>query len=285
MKYQAIESQMAEYSVSFLCQVFEVSRSGFYDWLGRDRSSKQAEERRVVQLIIQVHQSSRRSYGSPRVARKLASMGESYSEGTVARLMRRHGIMAKTKRKFRHTTDSNHSKPVSPNLLAQDFSATAPGQKFVGDITYIPTRQGWAYLACVMDVYSRKIVGWRLRPRMTEDLVIDALTAAARSSETGKATVFHSDRGSQYAGKRFRKVVEALNIRQSMSRKANCYDNAMIESFFSTLKKELVHWEDYQTRDQAMSSIFEWIECFYNRQRLHSGIGYLTPCQYEAMSA
>ena len=285
MKFEAIKQQMSSYSVSMLCRLFGVSRSGFYSWLSRDDAPRDQEEFRLVRLIEKIHQGSRCNYGSPRIARILDGMGETCSTAMVARLMRKYGIRAKTKRKFRHTTDSNHRLPVAPNKLAQNFTASRIGEKLVGDITYIHTDEGWLYLACVMDVFSRKIIGWKLRSRMTKDLVSDALTMAVRRAKIAPGALFHSDRGSQYASLSFRRVLDCFRLDQSMSRRANCYDNSMMESFFATLEKEFVHCEKFVTRDQAQSAIFEWIECYYNRERIHSGIGYLTPCQAEAMSA
>lgn len=279
MKYEAIRQQVGVYPLATLCRLFGVSRSGFYAWQDRDMTERDGEEMRIVMLIEKIHQGSRHNYGSPRVTQILKGMGETCSEGSVARLMRKHGIRAKTKRKFRHTTDSNHRLPVAPNKLAQDFNASRPGEKLVGDITYIPTGEGWLYLACVMDVFSRKIIGWKLRSRMTKDLVIDATKTAARATKLAPGAIFHSDRGSQYASDSFKRILQFFNLDQSMSRRANCYDNSMMESFFATLKKELIHQQIFRTRRQAEAAIFEWIEVFYNRERIHSGIGYLTPCQ------
>lgn len=284
MKYQAISSQSGVYPTSLLCKLFDVSKSGYYEWKSKPKLDE-TEEFRVVRLIEKIHQGSRGTYGSPRIFQILKGMGENCSEDKVARLMQKFGIRSRTKRKFRHTTDSNHKLPVAENKLNQNFTASRPGEKIVGDITYIPTDEGWLYLACVLDVYSRKIVGWKLRNRMTKDLVVDALKMGARNLKVCPGAVFHSDRGSQYASLSFRRVLDIFGFDQSMSRRGNCYDNSMMESFFATLKKELVHNVKFVTRAEAQKAIFEWIEVFYNRQRIHSGIGYLTPAEFEAKCA
>jgi putative transposase len=284
MKYEMIDSQMDLYPVSLLCKIFGVSKSGYYNWKVRPKTNA-TEELRIVRLIEKVHQGSRGTYGSPRVFQILKGMGESCSEDKIARLMQKFGIRARTKRKFRHTTDSNHNSPIAENKLNQNFTANSPGEKLVGDITYIATNEGWLYLACVLDVYTRKIVGWQMRSRMTKDLVIDALKNASRSLKMAPGSIFHSDRGSQYASQSFRRVLDVFGYEQSMSRRGNCYDNSMMESFFATLKKEFVYHTKFETRTDAERKIFEWIEVFYNRQRIHSGIGYLTPCDFEVECA
>lgn len=285
MKYETIRTQSTRFPVSLLCNLFGVSTSGYYDWQSRDSTPDDTEELRVVRLIEKIHQGSRGTYGSPRIFQILNGMGETCSEDKVARLMQKFGIKARTKRKFRNTTDSNHKLPVADNKLKQDFTAKAPGEKLVGDITYIPTDEGWLYLACVLDVHTRKIVGWKIRSRMTKDLVIDALKMGVRSLKLSPGSIFHSDRGSQYASSSFRRVLDVFGLDQSMSRRGNCYDNSMMESFFATLKKELVYWTRFTTRAEAERAIFEWIEVFYNRERIHSGIGYLTPTEFEARCA
>jgi putative transposase len=284
MKYQLIHSQEDFYPTLLLCKIFGVSKSGYYAWKTRPKTDA-TQELRVVRLIEKIHQNSRGSYGSPRVFQVLKALGEKYSEYQVARLMQKYGIRARSKRKFRHTTDSNHKSPIADNKLDQNFTASAPGEKLVGDITYIATAEGWLYLACVLDVHTRKIVGWQMKERMTKDLVIGALKNASRSLKLIPKSIFHSDRGSQYASQSFRRVLEVFGLEQSMSRKGNCYDNSMMESFFATLKKEFVYHTKFATRAEAKRAIFEWIEVFYNRQRIHSGIGYLTPCEFEAKCA
>lgn len=284
MKFQLIHSQEHAYPVSLLCKIFGVSKSGYYAWKTRPKTDE-TEELRVMRLIEKIHQGSRGTYGSPRVFHVLKGLGETYSLDQVARLMKKYSIRARGKRKFRHTTDSNHKSPIADNKLNQNFTATFPGEKLVGDITYIATDEGWLYLACVLDVYTRKIVGWQIKERMTKDLVIGALKNASKSFKFDGKSIFHSDRGSQYASQSFRRILAVLGLSQSMSRKGNCYDNSMMESFFATLKKDFIYHTKFATRTEAERQIFEWIEVFYNRQRIHSGIGYLTPCAFEAKCA
>lgn len=284
MKYQLIHSQEDSYPTSLLCKIFGVSKSGYYAWKARPETDE-TEELRVIRLIEKIHQGSRGTYGSPRVFQVLKGLGETYSEDQIARLMQKYGIRARGKRKFRHTTDSNHKSPIADNKLNQNFTASSPGEKLVGDITYIATDEGWLYLACVLDVHTRKIVGWQMKERMTKDLVIGALKNASRNLKFTARPIFHSDRGSQYASQSFRRVLDVFGLDQSMSRKGNCYDNSMMESFFATLKKEFVYHTKFATRADAGREIFEWIEVFYNRQRIHSSIGYLTPCDFEAKCA
>jgi putative transposase len=221
-------------------------------------------------------------YGAPRIQGELAKEGERVSRKRVARLMRECGLCAKTARKYKATTDSNHSLPVAPNLLERRFDVDRPNAVWVSDITYLWTRQGWMFLAVIIDLYSRRVVGWSLRERMTAELVCEALDAAVRARRPPNELVFHSDRGSQYASKAFRRRLFRYRMRQSMSRKGNCWDNAVAESFFATLKKELVRNHIFPTRDAARTDVFEHIEVFYNRRRAHSLLGYETPTSFEA---
>jgi transposase InsO family protein len=269
-----------------MCQMLAVSRSGYYDWLGRDTSPRKLAELKLARTIEDVHKGSRQTYGSPRVCRALKAMGHSASEGRVARTMRKYGIRAKTKRKFRpRTTESNHNLPVAPNRLARDFNVQAENRVWVADITYVPTREGWLYLATVMDLYSRKIVGWAMNDRMPKELALDALRMAYNRRSPPPGLLHHSDRGCQYASGDYRTLLAKHGSVASMSRKGNCWDNAPMESFFHTLKTEHIFWEDYATRRQAQQSIFWWIEAYYNRERLHSAIDYRTPEAYERESA
>jgi len=215
------------------------------------------------------------------MCRELRSRGVEVCENTVARLMRQHGLRAAGVRKFRHTTDSNHGRAVAENVLKQDFTATGPNAKWVADITYLWTQEGWLYLAAVEDLYSRKVVGWSLGERMTSALVTDALRMAIGRQWPGKSLIAHSDRGSQYASADYQEMLASAGIRCSMSRRGNCWDNAPMESFFATLKKELVYQTRYATRAEARRSVFEYIEVFYNRERQHSALGYVSPCQFE----
>ena len=225
------------------------------------------------------------NYGSPRMLKELRARGREVSENTVAKLMQENQLRAATARKFRHTTDSNHTYPVAENVLNQEFNQERANAAWVSDITYIQTREGWLYLACVLDLYSRKVVGWSMSERMKSDLVLTALEMGLRQRcpEAG-ALLHHSDRGSQYASGAFRKLLADHGITCSMSGTGNCYDNAVMESFFATLKKELVYQEDYATREAARQSIFEYIEVFYNRTRRHTALGHQSPCEFEEAS-
>jgi transposase InsO family protein len=227
----------------------------------------------------------KRSYGSPRMWRELRARGLRVCQNTVARLMREHGIRAATSRKFRHTTDSNHAQPVADNVLQRDFRASRPNEKWVMDITYLWTEEGWLYLAAVEDLYSRKVVGWSLGERLRSELVTDALRMAIGRQWPGEALLAHSDRGSQYASARYQALLASHGITCSMSRRGNCWDNAPMESFFATLKKELVYQRRYATRAEARRSVFEYIEVFYNRERRHSALGYVSPCAFEEAAA
>lgn len=266
-----------------MCRVLKVSRSGFYAWRKRPESHRAAQQRAIVEEIVAIHlDRDMKSYGSPRMHRELISRGHELCENTVAKLMSEHGIRAAGSRKFRVTTDSNHSQPVAENTLNREFEQPEANRVWLADITYIWTQEGWLYLACVLDVYSRMIVGWSMKPRMTTDLVSDALTMAlGRRGVKCDELLHHSDRGSQYASNAFQELLVDHNIKCSMSRKGNCWDNAMMESFFATLKKERVHQERYTTRSEAITSIFDYIERFYNRIRRHSALGYISPEEFE----
>jgi transposase InsO family protein len=264
-----------------MCQFYSVSKSGFYDWCKRDQNKKSAEKFKLVTLIKQIHLDSRGTYGSPRIFRELKGMNQKISKFKVEKLMKDHGIFAKTKKKFRVTTDSNHELPVAPNLLKRNFSPPEKNQAWAGDLTYVWTREGWLFLAVVVDLFSRQIVGWSLDKTMTKNLVISALNQAISSRKPSTGLIFHSDRGSQYCSGEFRQVLKEHQILQSQSRKANCWDNACVESFFHTLKTEALYHEDFETRIEAENFIFEWVESFYNRTRLHSTLNYKSPVDFE----
>ncbi len=268
-----------------MCQVLKVSKSGFFDWQGRDNSERTRKINALLSKIEKIHQGSRKTYGSPRIYQTLKALGESCSKSTVERLMREHNIRAKTYRQFKTTTNSNHSLAIAPNLVKQNFAAKTPNVLWCTDITYVWTLQGWLYLAVVLDAFSRKIVGWSLKNRLTEDLATDALNMALLQKKEGAKLVHHSDRGIQYAAQGYQKILNENQITRSMSRKGHCWDNAMVESFFHTLKTEHVYHERFRTHQEAKSSIFEWIEVFYNRQRIHSAIGFKTPQWYESHAA
>jgi putative transposase len=265
-----------------MCRVLEVSPSSFYEWQQSAQSNHQQRDRMLKGKVREIFSDRKGRYGSPRITKELATQAIGVSRKRIARIMREEGLRATGKRKFKHTTDSNHALPVAPNRLNQQFRVTEPNRVWVGDITYIRTHEGWSYLATVIDLYSRKVVGWSHSARMTRDLVCDALDAAVANRRPGPGLIFHSDRGSQYASLAFRRRLWRHRMQQSMSGKGNCYDNAVAESFFATLKKELVRLEVYRTRAQARAALFEYIEVFYNRRRLHSTLGYLSPEQFES---
>jgi transposase InsO family protein len=267
--------------VTLLCDTLGVSTSGFYAWLGREPSAAQQRRDTLLVEIRAAHAEAKGRYGSPRIHAELADRGVECCVNTVAKLMHDNDIRAKTARKFRNTTDSNHALPVALNVLDRQFEATAANEKWVADITYIGTREGWLYLAAVEDLYSRMVVGWSMAEHMESRLVVDALEMAVLRRLPGEGLLAHSDRGSQYASEHYQRLLGRHGIACSMSGVGQCWDNAPMESFFATLKKELVHHEDYQTRAQARASIFEYIETFYNPKRRHSSLGYQSPANYE----
>lgn len=282
MTFAWIEERRAEWPVTTLCRVLEVSRAGFYAWRSRVPSVAETRREGLTEQVTRIHAEAKARYGSPRMHAELVDRGHDCCVNTVARVMREAGIAAKTNRKFRQTTDSNHPHPVAPNVLGRAFDPDEPNVSWVADVTYVPTREGWLYLAVVVDLFSRLVVGWSMAATMTSRLVVDALEmAVARRPEGSSGLVAHSDRGSQYASEHYRRRLEEERIVCSMSRRGNCWDNAPMESFFASLKKELVHDEDYATREQATASIFEYIEAFYNRVRRHSSLGYVAPAEFE----
>jgi transposase InsO family protein len=289
VRYQFIQAHQQRWSVALMCKVLEVSSSGYYEWRRRPESKRKVEDRKLVEQIRVFHCGSRATYGSPRIHRDLKKAGYHTGKKRVARLMRQEGIQGKCKAKYKITTKSKDSRPVAPNLLKQEFQADSINQKWVSDITYILTQEGWLYLAVVLDLYSRRVVGWAMSARLTDDLTIRALKMAIyRRTLITKPDlsqlIFHSDRGSQYASYNFRAELHQHNITQSMSGKGNCFDNAVAESFFATLKTEEVipNGHTYLTRQIAMTSLFSYMEGFYNRTRRHSTLGYLSPLDFEA---
>jgi transposase InsO family protein len=276
-----IDGHVGVWPVTRMCDALGVSTSGYYAWRNRDGGATHERREGLLAQIRAIHDRVRGRYGSPRMHAELVASGHTCCRNTVARLMRRAGIAAKSGRKFRHTTDSNHHLPVAENVLDRRFDPPGRNESWVADITYIPTREGWLYLAAVEDLYSRMVVGWSMAERMTGGLVTDALEMAVRRRLPGRELVAHSDRGSQYAGECYQRLLGKEGIVCSMSRRGNCWDNAPMESFFASLKKELVHHEDYRTREEARASLFEYIEAFYNRQRRHSSRGYLSPANFE----
>lgn len=266
-----------------MCQVLEVSRSAFYDWVKRPESSKQKEDKRLLKEIKKIHKESRSTYGIRRVKAQLNKEGITCGRNRVAKLMRENHIYSCQRRKYKATTNSKHNYPVYPNLLNQKFEAENPNEIWVGDITYIATDEGWLYLAAIEDIFTRKIVGWALDATMTRHLTISALRGAILKEmpDPDKDLIFHSDRGVQYAAFDYQNALIKNGIIQSMSRKGNCYDNAPMESFFSTLKKDLIYGRKFKTRARARLEIVDYIETFYNSRRLHSSLGYRSPREYE----
>jgi putative transposase len=277
MKYGFMEDHRGIYRLKKMCTVLKVSRSGYYAWRKRMPSKRQETNKWLLERIREVYRKSRRIYGSPRITEGLNDQGITCGKNRVARIMKDNGIRAEIRRKFRSTTDSRHSYPASVNLLVD---SNERGRIWASDITFIPTREGWMYVAAVMDVYSRKIIGLSIKDRLTQELTTDALKQAIRRQKPCKGLIHHSDRGKQYASYEYRGLLKRYGMRSSMSRSGNCYDNAHIESFWSTLKRELVHGQRYRTRQDARLSVFEYIEAFYNRFRKHSALGYKSPEQY-----
>jgi transposase InsO family protein len=283
MRYGFIEDHRTAWPIAIQCDVLRVSRSGYYTWRKRPPSATALRREALLTAIRDVHRTSRETYGSPRVQAELRERGTPCNRKTVAKVMRAAGIRAKSHRKFRvTTTDSRHPHPVAENVLARDFTAERPHQKWVADITYIATLEGWLFLAAVVDLFSRKVVGWSMSERIDSRLVVDALEMAVSRQRPGTELVAHSDRGVQYASEHYQRVLSEHGITCSMSRRGDCWDNAPMESFFATLKKELVHHESYATRAAARASLFEYIEVFYNRVRRHSSLGYVSPSDFEA---
>jgi putative transposase len=281
VRYQFIEGHRREFATRLMCRALEVSTGGYYEWRRRPPSARQERGEALAAEIKVIHQEVKARYGSPRIRAELVARGYSCCVNTVAKLMREHGVAAKTKRKFRCTTDSNHDHPVAEDVVDRQLEPEAPNQVWTADITYIPTREGWLYLAAVEDLYSRQVVGRSMSERIDSRLVVDALEMAVSRRLPGEGLVAHSDRGSQYASEHYRRLLSSRGITCSMSRRANCWDNAPMESFLASLKKELVHDEDYATREEARTSLFEYIEVFYNRVRRHSSLGYQSPVEYE----
>ena len=285
MKYAFIRSQSCDHAVSRLCGLLGVTSSGYYDWIDRPESQRSRENRALTERIDYYHQRSNEVYGSPKIHKDLVADGASCSVKRVARLMRQADIQSKLRRKFVVTTNSKNTKAPAPDLLQRDFKTDRPDAAWVSDTTFIPTREGWLYLAVVLDLFSRQVIGWAMSKNNDAQLVKDALTMAIWRRGKVESVIVHSDQGSTYASSHYHRQLEANNLICSMSRKGECLDNAVAESFFGSLKNELVHHEDYRTRQQARQSIFEYIEVFYNRQRRHATLNYMTPVQFEAVHA
>jgi transposase InsO family protein len=282
MKYQAIAKDVARFPVRLMCRCLEVSSAGFYAWRSRPLSPRAQANERLLTTLKVAHAQSRQTYGSPRIHAALKAEGIAVGRHRIARLMQAHGLRAKTRRKFKATTQSNHTLPVAENILNREFTVNQPNKVWVGDITYLWTQEGWLYLAVMLDLFSRKVVGFALSDRIDRTLVIQAIDQAIASRRPALGLLAHFDRGSQYASRDTQKRLADHGIVCSMSRKAECWDNACAESFFGTLKQELVYHRTYATREEAKQDIFEYIEVFYNRQRRHSTLGYMTPVEFEA---
>ena len=282
MKYAWIQTHQSKYPIEVMCRLLDVGRSSFYEWIDRKPSARALEKQRIAKRIKEIFIEGRGNYGARRIRSCLQREGRIISRRRVGKLMKQESLHCKTKRKFRVTTDSKHNLPIAPNRLQRDFTACQPDQKYVGDITYIWTDEGWMYLAVVIDLFSRRVVGWSMDEHMKTELVNDALMMAIWARKPQEGLLWHTDRGSQYASENHRKLLADYGIIQSMSRKGTCWDNAVSESFFHTFKTELTHHLKFTSREEAKKTIFEYIEVFYNRKRLHSANDYMAPAAFEA---
>ncbi|HBB9961659.1 TPA: IS3 family transposase [Vibrio parahaemolyticus] len=281
--YEFMLEHLLCFSVVRMAKMFGVSRSGFYYWIKHRHKviHRETTRQELDTKVKHAFDNSKGRDGSRRIQKELAENGDSHNVKTIAANMKRQDLTPKAARKFKWTTDSKHKMPVAPNLLAQDFNATAPNQKWAGDITYLSTSEGWLYLAVIIDLYSRQVIGWSMDTRMTATLVCDALSMALFRRGFPEQVIVHSDRGSQYCSKDYRDLITAYNLQQSMSRKGNCWDNACVESFFHSMKVEAIQYEPIMTRDEMRQTVFEYIEVDYNRTRRHSALGYLSPVNFE----
>jgi transposase InsO family protein len=283
VRFAFVDRRREEFPVALMCEVLNVSRSGYYAWRGRPVSAREARQAEVTGRIRVAYEQSRGTYGSPRVTAELKELGVNVCENTVARYMRLARVRVTPRRRFLpRTTDPDHPHPVAPNVLGRDFTASAPDRKWACDLTYVWTDEGWLYLSVVIDLFSRKVVGWSMSDDLRAQGVAEALSMAVQRRRPEAPLLHHSDRGVQYACELYQSMLIEHGITCSMSRSGNCYDNAAAESFFGTFKTELVHRTRYRTRHEARDSVFEWIECWYNRKRRHSSLGYLSPEAFEA---
>ena len=278
-----IEAEEANFTIELMCRVLGVPHSTWYAWKNRPESKRKQSDRQMLEKIRKVHKDSRGTYGSPRVTTDLKAQGEIINRKRVARLMRENELVGSPEPKWKVTTESNHDLPVAPNILKRNFTVDAPNQVWVGDITYIWTYQGWSYLATVIDLFSRKVVGWALKDNMTSELVEQALRMAIRQRGSEADLIFHSDRGCQYASRKYQKLLQGYGIIPSMSRRGDCWDNAVAESFFATIKRELINRVSWIDRKSLRTAVYEYIEVFYNRKRRHSTNGNLSPAEYESI--
>ena len=281
MKYSFITQHKNTYSIRLMCQVIGVSRNGYNSYIRNGSGKPSAEDQEMMDLIREIDKSSKNTYGSRRMKRALNTLGYVISRLKARRLMKKAGVLVRHRKKHKVTTNSKHNQPVYDNLVARQFDVKEKDRVYAGDITYIWTQEGWLYLAVIIDLYSRKVVGWSMSSRMTSRLVCDALTMAIWNRQPESGLICHSDRGSQYASKEYRKLLSKNGFLGSMSRKGDCWDNSVVESFFGSLKQERVHWENYQTRHDAQQDILDYIAMFYNSTRLHSTLDYRSPNDYE----
>lgn len=281
MKFAFVDAEKAFWPIAILCAVLGVSRSGYYGWMTRPASPRLQADEVLVGEIKAAHAKSRAVYGSPRIVRVLRRQGLRVGENRVARLMRSQGIAGRKKKRFRKTTDSNHTNPIAPNVLDRNFSAELPNTAWVTDVTYVSTRQGWLYLAVILDLCSRRVVGWSSSANNDRTLALDALYKATKERKPLAGLTHHSDRGSVYASEDYGAALKSLGATKSMSRKGDCWDNAVAESFFATIKGEMIDHHDFETRAEATASIAEYIDGFYNVSRLHSAIDYVSPIEFE----
>lgn len=279
-----MKANRSNFSVEKMCNVLGASRSGYYNRMKNGKSKRELEREDLLSKIKEAYVESRGIYGSPRITAELKRRGENCNRKRIARLMQSEGIIAKTVKRFKRTTNSNHKGKISENILNQNFNVRKTNKVWVSDITYICTREGWLYLAAILDLYSRRVIGWKVDKYMHSELVVKALERALEERTADEGIIFHSDQGIQYASTELRNLLSQNKILQSMSRKGNCYDNAVSESFFHSLKTEHVNFKNYKTRLEAKLSLFDYIEIFYNRKRLHSSIGYKSPVEYENLN-
>jgi putative transposase len=283
VKYAFMQANREEFDVKRMCKVLQISRSGYYDWAGREESKRSQQDRVLLKEIRKIHQETKEAYGATKTWWTLKQSGTICGKHRVARLRREAGIEALRKRKFRLGSKARNTAPAAPNLLRWPFKAALPDQIWVSDVTFIPTRAGWLYLAVMIDLHTRLVIGWSMKDRPNQELVNEALMMAVEQRRPKPGLIHHSDQGILYSSGRYMALLEKYGMLRSMSGKGNCYDNAVAESFFSSLKNELVHHRDYKTRDEARTEIFEYIELFYNRKRLHQSLNYQPPMKYKSV--
>lgn len=278
-----IDTEKKAYPITLLCKLMQVSRSGYYSWRTQEKSARQIEYEKLIPLVLEAHRISKGTYGARRISEEVEAHGTVCGKTKAGTLMKLAGVCAKQKRKFKVTTDSKHNLPIAPNLLNREFKVKERDRFYVSDITYIWTNEGWLYLAVTLDLFSRQVVGWSLNSRMTKNLIMDALRMAVWRRQPATGLLFHSDRGSQYCSSDFQNMLKGYGMISSMSRKGNCWDNSVAESFFGSLKTERVFFANYKTRDDARKDIVDYIEMFYNSRRRHSYLGYVSPKEFEEM--